>query len=120
MLGQLDEATYQIFQHAIIPDVDRTSYDRFKVHVQKRFAPKEHEQELRLNFRSLTQTSNQSFDEFYETLLKLAQKAFPGQNPDDHIRDKFFQGVNNHSIRVKLIESSVVGSSISAIILILI
>ena len=32
LLGQLDEATYQIFQHAIIPDVDRTSFDRFKVY----------------------------------------------------------------------------------------
>ena len=94
---------YQIFQHALVPNVDRASYDRFKVHVQKRFAPKEHEQELRLNFRNLTQTSNQSFDEFYEALLKLAQKAFRGQKPDDHIRDQFVQEVKNHSIRVKLI-----------------
>ena len=28
LLGQLDEATYQIFERAIIPDVDRASYDR--------------------------------------------------------------------------------------------
>ena len=63
-----------------MPHVDRASYDRFQVHFQNRFTLKEHERELRLNFCSLTHTSNQSFDEFDEALFKSAQKAFPGQN----------------------------------------
>ena len=75
-LGQLDKAMYQILQHAIIPDVNRASYDRFKVHIQKRFAPKQHEQELRLNFRSSTQTSNNRLMNFMKLCLNWLKKHF--------------------------------------------
>ena len=53
LLQQLNESAFQIFQHAIIPDVDKLSYDRYIVHVRDQFGPRESEQELRLNFRSM-------------------------------------------------------------------
>ena len=70
LLAQQDEASYQVIQHCQIPDADKKSYNRYIGHVRARFGPEESEQKIRLNFRSLTQKSNQNFDEYYETLIR--------------------------------------------------
>jgi hypothetical protein len=109
LLSQLDESTYQVLQHCNIPDADRVNYADFTVHVRKRFGPKESSQEIRLNFRNLNQSSAQNFDEYYEALVKMAQKAFPNQNADiidAQIRDQFIAGIQNSHVRVRLIEES--------------
>ena len=109
LLAQLDEASYQVIQHCQIPEADKRSYDRYIGHVRARFGPKESEQEIRLNFRSLTQKSNQNFDEYYETQIRTAQKAFPRKNADiiDYqVRDEFIAGILNANVRIRLIEVS--------------
>ena len=109
LLQQFDESAFQIFQHAVIPDVDKLNYDRYIVHVRDRFGAKESEQELRLNFRSTRQSSTQSFDEYYESLVRMAQKAFPRQNADvidGQLTDQFVQGLHNSNVRVRLIEQA--------------
>ena len=109
LLQQFDESAFQIFQHAVIPDVDKLNYDRYIVHVRDRFGPKESEQELRLIFRSTRQSSTQSFDEYYESLVRMAQKAFPRQNADvidGQLTDQFVQGLHNSNVRVRLIEQA--------------
>jgi len=109
LLAQLDESTYQVFQHANIPPGDRTTYDRFIPHVKERFGPKESEQEIRLNFRSLYQGAKQTFDEYYEALIRMAQKAFPRQAADvidAQVRDQMIAGIHNQQVRIRLIEES--------------
>ena len=72
-----------------------------------RFGPRESEQELRLNFRSTTQSSTQSFDEYNEELVRIAQKAFPRQNADvidEQLTDQFVQCLHNSNVQVRLIE----------------
>ena len=39
LLQQFDESAFQIFQHAVIPDVDKLNYDRYIVHMRDRFVP---------------------------------------------------------------------------------
>ena len=80
LLQQLDESAFQSFQHAVIPDVDKLSHDKYIVNERDGFSLRESEQEPRLKFRSTRQSLTQSFDEYYEALVRMAQKAFPRQN----------------------------------------
>ena len=109
LLHQFDESVFQIFQHAVVPDVDKLSYCRYIVHVQDQFCPRESDQELRLNIMSTKQSSAHSFDEHYEALVRLAQKAFPRQNADvidGKLTDQFVQSLHNRNVKVRLIEQA--------------
>jgi hypothetical protein len=107
--AQLDDSSFQVFQHKLIPPTDRQNYARFITHVRERLGPRENEQELRLNFRDERQLPNQPFDDFYEKLVRLSIRAFPGQPADvvdNHIRDQLIQGCHNSNTQLKLIEAA--------------
>ncbi len=82
LLAQLDEASYQLIRHCLIPNTDERSYDIG--HVSARFCLKKGAQEIGLNFRISTQKACQNFDEYHETLLRTVQKAFPRQKCRHH------------------------------------
>ena len=71
--------------------------------------PRKVEQEFRLNFRLTRQSSTQSFDEYYESLVRMVQKAFLRQNAgiiDGQLTDQFVQGLHNSNVKVRLIEQA--------------
>ena len=107
--GNLDDITFEIVQHLPIPADKTDDYDYYRKICKERFEPATSINERRLQFRNEKQTTNETFDAYYEKLLTAAAKAFPNSSDandlDINICDQFIAGMSDQGIKIKLLET---------------
>jgi hypothetical protein len=74
--SSFDVHTFTILQHIAIPADKLNDYDFLKQACIERFGEATSASERRLQFKTEKQSDSQTFDQFYEHLVKIATRAF--------------------------------------------
>lgn len=92
-----DVTTFSILQHIKIPAEKKADYDYLRQACIDRFEESTSARKRRLQFKIEKQVENQTFDQYFEFLLKAATRAFPTtrdpKEVDDDVTDQFIAGL---------------------------
>jgi hypothetical protein len=103
--SSFDVHTFTILQHIAIPADKLNDYDFLKQACIERFGEATSASERRLQFKTEKQSDSQTFDQFYEHLVKIATRAFAAtrdqKEVDNDILDQFIGGMNSKYKTIK-------------------